>query len=55
MKFHYTLTNETNKIELERNKIELLNFLKIELRNSNIKLHIEVNRLKEKNFYLFTN
>merc|ERR1712127_101371 len=35
----YTLTNETNKIELDRNKIELLNFLKIELRNSNIKLH----------------
>ena len=46
----YTLTNETNKIELDRNKIELLNFLKIELRNSNIKLHIEVNRLKEKTF-----
>ena len=46
----YTLTNETNKIELERNKIELLSFLKNELRNSNIKLHIKVNRLKEKTF-----
>ena len=46
----YTLTNESNKIELERNKIELLSFLKNELRNSNIKLHIKVNRLKEKTF-----
>tara|TARA_B100000780_G_scaffold69480_1_gene46110 strand:+ start:149 stop:1792 length:1644 start_codon:yes stop_codon:yes gene_type:complete len=46
----YTLTNETNKIELERNKTELLNFLKTELRNSNIKLHIKVNRMKEKSF-----
>lgn len=46
----YTLTNETNKIELERNKNELLNFLKTELTNSNIKLNIKVNRLKEKTF-----
>ncbi|MDG1967175.1 MAG: DNA polymerase III subunit gamma/tau, partial [Flavobacteriaceae bacterium] len=46
----YTLTNETNKIELERNKIELLSFLKTELKNSNIKLHIKVNKLKEKTF-----
>jgi len=46
----YTLTNETNKIELERNKNELLNFLKAELKNNNIKIHIKVNKLKEKTF-----
>ena len=46
----YTLTNETNKIELERNKNELLSFLKAELKNNNIKIHIKVNKLKEKTF-----
>ena len=46
----YTLTNETNKIELERNKNELLNFLKTDLTNNNIKIHIKVNKLKEKKF-----
>jgi len=46
----YTLTNETNKIELERNTNELLSFLKAELKNNNIKIHIKVNKLKEKTF-----
>ena len=46
----YTLTNETNKIELERNKNELLSFLKAELKNNNIKIHIKVNKLKERTF-----
>ena len=46
----YTLTNETNKIELERNINELLSFLKTDLANNNIKIHIKVNKLKEKKF-----
>ena len=46
----YTLTNNTNKLELEKNKIDLLNFLKKELKNDKILLEIRVNKLKEKSF-----
>ena len=47
---HFTLTNETNKIELEKNKNELIKFLKKSLRNSQIKLIINVDKIKEKKF-----
>ena len=46
----YTLTNNTNKLELEKNKVELLNFLKKDLKNDKILLEIRVNKLKEKSF-----
>lgn len=46
----YTLTNNTNKLELEKNKIDLLNFLKKDLKNDKILLEIRVNKLKEKSF-----
>jgi DNA polymerase-3 subunit gamma/tau len=46
----YTLTNNTNKLELEKNRVDLLNFLKKELKNDKILLEIRVNKLKEKSF-----
>ena len=46
----YTLTNNTNKLELEKNKTDLLNFLKKDLKNDKILLEIRVNKLKEKSF-----
>ena len=46
----YTLTNNTNKLELEKNKFDLLNFLKKDLKNEKILLEIRVNKLKEKSF-----
>ena len=46
----YTLTNNTNKLELEKNKVDLLNFLKKDLKNDKILLEIRVNKLKEKSF-----
>jgi len=47
---HYTLTNNTNKVELEKVKIRLVKFLKIELKNTNIELVINVDKIKEKKF-----
>ena len=44
------LTNNTNKLELEKNKFDLLNFLKKDLKNDKILLEIRVNKLKEKSF-----
>ena len=46
----YTLTNNTNKLELEKNKVDLLNFLKKDLKNDKILMEIRVNKLKEKSF-----
>lgn len=46
----YTLTNNTNKLELEKNKFDLINFLKKDLKNDKILLEIRVNKLKEKSF-----
>ena len=46
----YTLTNNTNKLELEKSKLELVEFLKKDLKNDNISLEIKVNKLKEKKF-----
>ena len=47
---HYSLTNNTNKVELEKVKNRLVKFLKIELRNTNIELVINVDKIKEKKF-----
>ena len=47
---HFTLSNNTNKIELEKNKFGLVNFLKDRLRNNKIELFINVNKEKEKKF-----
>ena len=47
---HFTLSNNTNKIELEKNKSGLVNFLRKKLKNSNIELVINVNKEKEKKF-----
>ena len=47
---HFTLSNNTNKIELEKNKKNLLIFLKEKLNNNLIELIIHVNKEKEKEF-----
>ena len=47
---HFTLSNNTNKIELEKNKFGLVNFLKERLKNNKIELFINVNKEKEKKF-----
>ena len=47
---HFTLSNNTNKIELEKNKPPLLRFLRNKLKNSDIQLIISVNKEKEKKF-----
>tara|TARA_Y100000389_G_scaffold15666_1_gene13876 strand:- start:836 stop:2512 length:1677 start_codon:yes stop_codon:yes gene_type:complete len=51
---HFTLSNNTNKIELEKNKFGLVNFLKERLRNNKIELFINVNKEKEKKFIYST-
>ena len=47
---HFTLSNNTNKIELEKNKSGLVDFLRKKLKNSNIELVVNVNKEKEKKF-----
>ena len=47
---HFTLSNNTNKIELEKNKPPLLRFLRNKLKNSEIQLIVEVNKENEKKF-----
>ena len=47
---HFTLSNNTNKIELEKNKSGLVKFLREKLRNSKVELFINVNKEKEKKF-----
>ena len=47
---HFTLSNNTNKIELEKNKFGLVSFLKERLKNNKIELFINVNKEKEKKF-----
>ena len=49
-KLTYTLTNNTNKLELEKSKLELVEFLKKDLKNDSISLEINVNKIKEKKF-----
>ena len=53
-KLTYTLTNNTNKLELEKSKLELVQFLKKDLKNDSISLEINVNKLKEKKFVFTT-
>ena len=47
---HFTLSNNTNRIELEKNKFGLMKFLKEKLKNSKIELIVKVNKEKEKKF-----
>ena len=47
---HFTLSNNINKIELEKNKVNLLNFLKEKLNNNLIEIILHVNKQKEKEF-----
>tara|TARA_B110000858_G_scaffold17616_1_gene17749 strand:+ start:241 stop:1947 length:1707 start_codon:yes stop_codon:yes gene_type:complete len=47
---HFTLSNNTNKIELEKNKPPLLRFLRNKLKNSEIQLIVGVNKENEKKF-----
>ena len=49
-KIEYTLTNNTSKLELNKNKNELIDFLKKDLKNDNISIEVKVNKLKEKKF-----
>ncbi len=51
---HFTLSNNTNKIELEKNKKNLLLFLKEKLNNNLIELIVHVNKEKEKEFIYST-
>ena len=51
---HYTLPNNTNKSELEKNKKELINFLKKKLNNRLINLKVHVNKEVEKKFIYST-
>ena len=46
----YTLTNNTSRLELNKNKNELIDFLKKDLKNDNISIEVKVNKLKEKKF-----
>ncbi|MFL2639594.1 MAG: DNA polymerase III subunit gamma/tau [Flavobacteriaceae bacterium] len=50
---HYTLSNNINKSELEKNKKRLVDFLKKKLNNKLIDLKIHVNKESEKK-YVFT-
>ena len=47
---HFTLSNNTNKIELEKNKSGLVKFLREKLKNSKVELFVNVNKEKEKKF-----
>ena len=49
-KVEYTLTNNTSRLELNKNKNELIDFLKKDLENDNISIEVKVNKLKEKKF-----
>ena len=49
-KLTYTLTNNTNKLELEKSKLELVEFLKKDLKNDSNCWEINVNKWKEKKF-----
>ena len=49
-KIEYTLTINTSKLELNKNKNELIDFLKKDLKNDNISIEVKVNKLKEKKF-----
>jgi len=51
---HFTLSNNINKIELEKNKNKLLGFLKEKLKNNLIELIVHVNKEKEKQFIYST-
>jgi len=51
---HYTVSNNINKTELEKNKNKLISFLSKKLKNDFLKIKIIVNKLEEKKFIYST-
>jgi DNA polymerase-3 subunit gamma/tau len=47
---HLTFPNETNKIELERESFEVLNYLRKRLKNYSISFNIEINEVLQKKY-----
>ena len=47
---HYTVSNNINKTELEKNKHKIISFLSKKLKNDFLKIKVIVNKLKEKKF-----
>ncbi|MAR26845.1 MAG: DNA polymerase III subunit gamma/tau, partial [Flavobacteriaceae bacterium] len=47
---HYTVSNNINKTELEKNKHKIINFLSKKLKNDFLKIKVFVNKLEEKKF-----
>ncbi len=51
---HYTVSNNFNKTELEKNKNKIISFLSKKLKNNFLKIMISVNKLEEKKFIYST-
>ncbi len=51
----FVVPSEINKVELEKELFELLDFLKLKLNNSMIKIKIIVNKLDQKKSFIYTN
>ena len=47
---HYTVSNNINKTQLEKNKHKIINFLSKKLKNDFLKIKVIVNKLEEKKF-----
>ena len=47
---HYTVSNNINKTELEKNKHKIISFLSKKLKNDFLKIKVFVNKLEEKKF-----
>tara|TARA_Y200000002_G_scaffold196506_1_gene162327 strand:- start:415 stop:2058 length:1644 start_codon:yes stop_codon:yes gene_type:complete len=47
---HYTVSNNINKTELEKNKHKIISFLSKKLKNDFLKIKVIVNKLEEKKF-----
>jgi DNA polymerase-3 subunit gamma/tau len=51
----FEVPSEINKVELEKELFEILDFLKLKLNNSMIKIKIIVNELNQKKSFIYTN
>ena len=51
---HYTVSNNINKTELEKNKNKLISFLSKKLKNDSLKIKVIVNKYEEKKFIYST-
>jgi DNA polymerase-3 subunit gamma/tau len=51
----FEVPSEINKVELEKELFEILDFLKLKLNNSMIKIKIIVNESKQKKSFIYTN